>query len=417
MRTVLRHAAAVLAWPAKPWLILLGAIFFIRFPVKFTLDPPSLMDFSVYRAIALRVVASEGWRVYEPLSERMVFKYGPLWALIMGPLGWLSDHAGGVLWTVCGVLALVALGWYADRLCRAAGLKTPGVLLIATVLLLVRPITSAFLLGQTDVLWAALAAGHVWYAVRGRSWPAALCLALAISLKLPALVLMLPLVRQRSWITLGRTLALAAGLNALAAAVLLPAHPSALLTHWAEALRLNGMRYAFDIGNQSLLALFGRLLRPDGYGFNLMSLSDSAVVLVTAAIQTALLALWWFAPVFHQPTPRRLIASAALLTIWMVIFSPSCWVATYSALFFPLMLALAVLTSFPARWRSPLIILSAASVGTFSLLTHAKLWRALGIAHINGESYVYLVLMILPAMGLALTWLLWSQRRLLASPD
>jgi hypothetical protein len=100
--------------------------------------------------------------------------------------------------------------------------------------------------------------------------------------------------------------------------------------------------------------------------------------------------------------------------VFMAIFSPSCWVATYSVLLTPLILCVALLAARPAAViRDPALACGAVAFGLCTALTHSKVWRAIGIPTFKGESYVYLVLMILPLLGLSLAWLLWRARRYL----
>ncbi|MBI3088500.1 MAG: DUF2029 domain-containing protein [Candidatus Omnitrophica bacterium] len=395
------------------WLIGLGVVCLIRFPVKFALEPPFLMDFEVYRFIGERVLTGDTAHLYAPTtSERMVFKYAPCWAILFAPLGALSSHAGGVLWSALNVLWLTLTGWLADRLCRLLSLRPAPWLAIAAVVLLVRPITAEFLLGQADLLWGVLIAAFLYAEASGRRWLAALWLALAVSLKLPALLFLIYAGCRRRWAPIGRTLVCLAALNLSAAWLLLPAQPLGLFRAWFGALATSGTTYAFDISNQSLLALAGRLLRQDGYGLNVAVLSDATVMLLTAIAQ-----LLAFAALVRPARPAlpdrvRLILDGALLTVFVVLFSPSGWLATYTVLLSPVALALALLLARPAlTWRTPGLAFPAAALFLLSALTHAKFWRLAGIPHWRGESYVYLVLMILPWLGVCLAWYLWGHRR------
>ena len=385
---------------------------FLRFPVNFTLYPPFLMDFETYRYTALRVREGKAAQLYEPTtSERMVFKYAPCWAVAVAPLGWLSDHAGGVLWSCFNVLWLLLTCWMSERLCRLIGLHAPPFLAIVAVLSLVRPITSEYLLGQADLLWGVLLVAFLYCEAVARPWWAALWLALAISLKLPALLWIPYLLLMRRAPVVLRTAAWLLALNVAAAWLLVPAAPLSLFAAWHHALVTSGMTYAFDISNQSLMALAGRLLRHDPYGLNLLVLPDRAVAFITVAIQ----ALLFGALVFSRPTStRRLVLDGALLMVFMVLFSPSAWLATYSALLFPSALTLALFFQQPRLLtRRFSVALGAAGLLVFSILMNAKFWHALGIKAWKGESYVYLVFMIPTWLGLSLAWSLWHQRRAL----
>lgn len=113
-----------------------------------------------------------------------------------------------------------------------------------------------------------------------------------------------------------------------------------------------------------------------------------------------------------RATDATPVFDAALLTTLMVLCSPTAWIATYSALIFPVMLALAPLASQPRRSaRDPLTVMSAAAALLLSAMTHSAFWKALGIRFFRGESYVFLVLEVLPWFGLACFALLLRQRR------
>lgn len=395
----------------RAWILGLGLVLLLRFPAKFILEPPFLMDFEVFRFTALRVTNGQSASLYEPTtSERMIFKYAPCWAVILAPLAWLSTHAGGVLWTFLNVCWLVLTCRLADRISRLAGIRAPPFLAIPVVLLLVRPVTAEFLLGQADVLWGVLLTAFLYSHLSNQKWRAALWLALAISLKLPALLWLPYLMLRRDVSTVLRASLMFLGLNAAAAAVLLPGDPFSLFTAWRTALSSNAMTYAFDISNQSLLALMGRLLRSDGHGLNLVALPDHSVVAVTTVLQCILLVPLLLAGIRRAATVTRVAIDGAMISILAVLFSPSGWLATYTILLYPLFLALGLACSRPALLRRPAFLTGAALVATCSFLTNAKAWRWLHMTQWKGETYVYLVFMTPTGLGLALAWCLWVQR-------
>ncbi|MBI2104142.1 MAG: DUF2029 domain-containing protein [Candidatus Omnitrophica bacterium] len=396
-------------------LTLLGAVFLIRFPIHFALTQPYLMTFEVYRAVAERVLDGGGAALYDPtLSATALFKYAPLWALAWAPLGWLTPRAGAILWTAVGVALLLATLALSARLCRRHGIRVHPLAAAAAVLLLVRPLTAELLNGQVNILWGLLVLAFLLGETSGRPWPAALSLALAVSLKLPALIVFAYLLVRRRFASAGRAALLFLVLNLAAAWALAPAGPLTLLGSWWQTLAASGPDRAFEIGSQSLLALMGRLLRADGYGFNVLALSDGAVAAVTAVLAAALFAAVCLPRARPTPGPARAVFDGALLAVLMVLSSPTCWVATYSALLWPAFVALALLAATPrATLRRPSLLFGAAALAIFSTLTHAKVWRFFGVLAIKGETYVFEVLMILPLLGLSLAWCLLSQRRLL----
>lgn len=412
MRT---NALSPLRWPAWVWLGGLSLIFFIRFPINFILFPPFLMDFDVYRAVSVRIVGGGASALYDSTSTAvMMFKYAPFWALAWIPLAWLPPHAGAIFWATKTVAWLILACAGAQRLCAKAGVRAPGWLAVAVVSLLVRSLTGEFLNGQVDILWGLLVIGFLLADALQRPWWAAASLALAISLKLPALIF-LPYLLVRRRVTLAvRVLAIFLALNAVTCVALEPARPFHLIGAWASILWSSGPARAFEIGNQSLLALATRFLSADGYRLNVLALSHGGVFAVTLLISAALFALVVFRLPSRADEPVRSLFDGALLTILMVLCSPTVWTATYSALIFPVGLAVACAVSRPgATWRDPLSVVVASAVVVLSVLTHSNFWHAIGVRSFRGESYIFLVLMALPWLGLALFVYLWRQRQML----
>jgi hypothetical protein len=412
LRRIVRACSSIGRWPSSVWLSILGLVLVLRFPVKFALEPhPYLMDFSVFHAVAERVTRGEGWQLYEPTSTtQMMFKYGPCWAAAFAPLGWLSEHAAIVVWSLLAAAALLATGWLGQRLCARVAPSAPAWLIIPAVLLIVRPVTSEFLLGQTDLFLGLLLTAWLFYESAHRPWRAALAVALAGSLKLPALLVLPYWATRGRWRSIGRTLLLFVAVNAPAALALSPANPFGLFAAWIRTLAASGPDRAFEIGNQSFLSLAGRLLRRDGYDLNLLSLGDSTVVLIALLLSLGLFG--WL--LIHRPrpsTPRAELIDGAIVIILSVLFSPTCWIATYTVLLFPVLLALALSAASIDRLKRSFSLSFAATIAlALSVMTNSKFWKALGIRYFKGESYIYLVFMILPLLGLTLAWYLRQLR-------
>lgn len=392
------------------WLAFLAVILAIRFPVKFWLEPPFLMDFELFRGIALRILEGNAASLYTPVhTELALFKYAPAWAIVWMPFGWLSSRAGAVLWSGLNVAWLILTLWCAMRLCRRCGLRAPGWLSAATGLLLARILSAEFLNGQTDLLWVALTTGGLLLAATGRGWTAALAFALAISLKLPAGLFLLYFACQRQWALVGRTLACLAGFNLLGAWLLVPRDPLRLFVEWIAVLQASGPERAFEIGSQSLLALVSRFASQDGYGLSLFTLSRPGVLALTTVTALCIFSLI----ACHRPATAgslRWVLDGACLTVCMALFSPTCWLATYSVLLFPLFILLAAAaTPAPAPATRLAVRSGLAAVAALSLFTHRKAWRWIGVARIGTESYTYLVAMIPAWLALAVMAGLWMR--------
>ena len=403
--------SAVRRWPAWWWLAGLAIVFLIRFPVHFAYSNPYLMDFEVYRAVAVRLAQGGGAALYTPATDVvMVFKYAPCWAIAWIPLAWLSSHTGSILWLTLTVLWLILACWGTLRLCERAGLPSPGWIAPLAVGVLVRPLTAEFLNGQVDVLWVLLVIAFLLDEGAGRTRRAAVWLSLAISLKLPAMIFLAALIVRGRWRLTAWVIGVSVALNLTACAILSPANPFALLDAWSQVLWSSGVARAFEIGNQSLFALAGRFLSADGYRLNLMALPPLSVTLVGLAALGLLFALSLTPQTIDRPQ-RLPIFDAALLTIVMTVGSPTVWVATYSALLFPVSLALAAIARRPSAIAGDAARLGAGlATLALSAMTHSSLWKTLGIRYVRGESYVFLVLMVLPWLALALFFFLWRQR-------
>ncbi len=394
-------------------LALLAVILLVRYSVNFLLDPPFFMDFEVYRATGLRVLQGQAEQLYAPTySDQMLFKYAPVWALWWAPFGLLSSHDGGVLWSVLSAGCLVLTCWLAARLCRSYGLRVPWAAPFIAALFVSRPLNEEFPNGQVDTLWGLLIVASLWAVIRRDRWVAAGALALAISLKLPAALLLLYFLARRQLEVVWRTCVIGLLLNGVAALLLAPHHPWGLAVAWVDVLRASGPDRAFEIGSQSLLALFARYLTNDGYPLHVLSLPRSVVVPLALAVEMGLFACLLRG---RRPTPSHpaWLFDTAAVTVMMVLFSPTCWLPTYTLLAFPCVVAVA--TAYTRAWRtlrdpgaSALLFLTL--LGT--LFTHRKAWHLVGIRAIGNEEYVFLVIMTLPWCALALVGYLWRQRAL-----
>ena len=391
---------------------LLALVLALRYPVHFLLQPPFLMDFEVYRAVASRVLAGQGGALYAPTtagSDMMVFKYGPPWALLWAPLGWLPQPLAVAAWTMGSLAALIVTLALAARCCRAAGLRPHPLLALPATFLILRPLGEEMGNGQVNLLWAGLTVWAIWAVMRRRPWSAAGALAAAILLKLPAAAYLPYLALRGQRRVAAATIAIMAAAVALSSAALAPAHPLQPALDWVQGLTRSGTSYAFVIGNQSILALLGRLLTADGHGLNIAALPQAALPWLALALLAVALACI-IAPAPRPHDSRRFLYDSALLAAVMVLFSPSAWLATYAALLFPAYVAGAGLAQPGARRDAPAWAL-AALVAILVWFTHRKAWTLLGLTIWRGETYVFLVFMVLPWLGLALLALLWRLRR------
>ncbi len=403
-------------WPASLWYGILAVVLLARFPLNFVFFPPFLMDFDVYYTIAQRISQGSAAGLYDPTtSDLMMFKYAPCWALFWLPLAWVSKQAAAVIWAflTCVWMLLAMVG--AARLCTRMSLKTPPWLGVAVTLLLVRSISAEFLTGQVNLLWSALIIGALVAQTIHRPGWSAFGFACAISLKLPALLFPIYWIFKKRWDLLLRTSICFGLINGIAAFLLLPHEPLALFRNWLHVLWSSGQSRAFEIGNQTLLSLMGRFFSEDAYHLNILNLPQPALWGLAATVSFFLFSSVLIGPKTEpteEESSRRSVYDASLLIVLMVLCSPTAWISSYSALILPVTVAIASSWSSPQKLiRVPAWGITMALLLALSAMTHSSFWRFLGILYFRRESYVFLVLMILPWFSLTVFALVWCQRR------
>ena len=413
LRSLLRpqshHASLLLE---RICLAVLAIIFIIRFPVQFWLHPPFLMDFNVYHFAANLVATGHGHALYrEAYSPGVLYMYAPIWAVVWTPLALLSLHHAAVVWGLLSVGWLIATLWCADRLAELAGLRVWPWASVLAVLLLSRILITEFGNGQADVWWGGLVACFLVCELRGQAHLAAISLALSMALKLPSAIVLPYLLITGRWRSAVRAAGWFIFLVVVGAVLVDPRNPGFVLAEWGRCLLATGPPSMFRIGDQSFTALMARLLTADGYGLNVLSLTRPAVTMVAMILEAGLFSLIALPFVRPQRRVADFVIDGALLMILMALASPSCWLATHSVHLLPTALATTLLANHPSRaLRDPWSLLFAGLTGLFSFLTHSKFLRAMGLASWQGETYVFLVLMVAPLMALSLFAFLRRQR-------
>jgi hypothetical protein len=399
-------------WLEWSCIAVIGLVLLIRFPGKFLLEKPFLIDFEVYQFAAHLIITGQSHLLYEATySPGMHFKYAPIWAILWSPLAWLSNLHGAILWSVLNVGWVILTCWVSGRIARHVGFASFWWAPAAAVLLLSRPLIGEFSNGQADLWWAGLVVLFIFWELTGRHGLAACALALSVLLKLPSALFLVYAAFHR------RSLCWSTGLwfaSLLVVGTLFPTpEPFQLVFAWVHRLAVMGPTYVLQIGDQSLLALLGRLLSNDGYGLNVAALPRPVLVALALIANVALVAMVVTPRTGWIPSTRRFALDAAMLMILMVLSSPSAWTATYVAFLFPLIMALVVGARTIRSCRtSPCTLVLVILVGAFSLMTHSTFWKSIGVRSWRNESYVFLVFMALPLLGLGLLAFLWRQRSL-----
>ncbi len=393
-------------------LLLLAIVLLLRYSGNFLAHPPFLMDFEVYRTVALRVLHGQADQLYAPTySSLALFKYAPVWAFAWVPFAVLSSHAGSVLWTTVSVAAFIAACALTQRVCRLAGLSSWAWAPIAATLLLTRVLNEEFLNGQTDTVWVLLMVLGVYGVLANRLWLGAISFALAISLKLPALLFVAYFLLTRRWKLAGQILAYAAVFNVAGSWCLAPQAPWKPLATWLQTLAASAPTRAFEIGAQSFVALCTRYLTADAYPLHLVSMPGPVAVGLALLVEVALFG-WLVVSSRARQSRVHLVLDSAMLILMAALFSPTAWLATYTVLVAPLLIAMSLLATRLRRILrdAPSGVLLLA-VLMMSWLTHRKAWLLFGIKRIASEEYVFLVVMTAPWFALALLAWLGRQRR------
>lgn len=144
-----------------------------------------------------------------PMGTRGVvdgYIYPPTWLPVYGALSRLSYDSARSLWLILGVVAFVAAAVVAVTGVRGRRLEVATAVVVLTVASY--PFQYALVQGQIDLLVAGLSIAAFLLYRRGRGWPTAALLALAVSAKLtPLLVLAVLIVFYRDWRLLLKALA------------------------------------------------------------------------------------------------------------------------------------------------------------------------------------------------------------------
>ena len=277
-------------------------------------------DFPIYWQAARDMLAHRS--PYDVSSGLHGYVYLPWFALLLGPLAILPLPAATSCWYVANLLFL----WLAGRallgaLHVAAPLPRARWLLLAAL-----PLAGLFhdnlFLGQANVLLLLLLVTGVRGAMSERaSWSQGTALGLAAALKMPAALLLLPLLLR------GRARAAAGFATAALLAVLLPLlisgfpHGQQLLREWRAkvvAPAAAGELQGSSTIDQSPHAALRRLLVHEpafaGHTVNVMALEPQAFAGVSRALAAAILLgyllVWVLAPA--RAAPKALLLDLAL---------------------------------------------------------------------------------------------------------
>jgi hypothetical protein len=211
----------------KVWLALGLAIFPCIFPWFFHKSSyPS--DFAVYYTAATLVREHQGSAIYGGVNEErakqlriaapiaapdtvfsqtglglgfsnvMLYLYPPILADTLVPFSFLGPHGASTLWTVINLLSLGVIAVLIAKLLKLNSILF-GSIALFLVMVCTRPVISCFFSGQVLVLLFLMWTAGIYLYLEGKNAPSAFLFALATSIKLTPLIVVLPFLIWREW--------------------------------------------------------------------------------------------------------------------------------------------------------------------------------------------------------------------------
>ena len=315
--------------PRLRWLVVL-ALVLIAAVAYIARIQYEMIDFITWRQSAVRALQAEP--LYRPEDGHYQFKYLPMFAVVMAPLGTLSQDVGKLIWFAISVVFLAALlRWSVVALPDRR--LSPVTLLVTTVILMAKFYVHELLLGQTNLLLGVLLVGALLAVQRDRALSAGALIGAAVFVKPYALILMPWLFVAKGW----RAAAMAA--SVVTTGLLLPATVYGwignldLLRGWLRTVTDSTAPNLLGNDNVSIAAMWAKWL---GAGS-----SATALTLVTLASIGALVVASWRR---RRGLPAPEYLECALLMLLIPLVSPQGWD-------YLLLLATPAVVCLMDRWR------------------------------------------------------------------
>jgi alpha-1,2-mannosyltransferase len=285
-------------------LLLLTGLFAFKASAK-------MADFEVYWRAGARAAAAEP--LYRAEDGHYLLKYLPAFAILAIPAALLPLGAAKAVWFTCSVLLIGAVLALSLGLLPARN-KPQWVLVTVALAVMAKFYGHELVLGQVNLLLAAILLTAVYLSVRGRAVSAGLLVALAIVIK-PYAVIFLP------WFAARRAFgALAGSAIGIAVALLLPVFiyglggTVGLHRDWWRTVTESTAPNLLNPDNVSLAAMFAKWMGPG---------TQAAGLALAAAVVLLIVAAGVFAKRRDVHAPEGL--EAALLLTLMPLLSPQGW--------------------------------------------------------------------------------------------
>jgi Glycosyltransferase family 87 len=224
------------------------------------------LDFKVFHGAAQRILKGD-LKLYDFHRDKIfTYKYSPSFALMVAPMGYLTESTAKKLWSSLSVLAF-ALAWMAflaylknfyPSLPQSYGVQ------LLTLFMVLQPVTNNAIQGNINAYLLCLMGGSLYFMSLGRSFLSALLAAIGVSIKLtPGVIFFIFLSKRKYkemlWFTLLVVLMM----------VIIPLfyfgrkETMDLYLGWSSVLRDTNHFPFFKYTNQSALVVFSRFLPLD----------------------------------------------------------------------------------------------------------------------------------------------------------
>lgn len=289
-----------------------------------------MIDFITWRQAAVRGLHAEP--LYRPEDGHYQFKYFPLFALAMAPFGMLDRETGKMLWFAILIALLAALLRWSITALPHRRLSQRTLLWVAIVLM-AKFCARELLLGQTNLLLAALLLAALLAVQTDRRVTAGALVGLAVFVKPYALILAPWLLLAQGW----PAAAVTAGIVAMG--LLLPATVYGwsgnldLLREWLRTVSDSTAPNLLGNDNVSIASMWAKWLGPGSLA--------SGLAWLTVAGTLALVIVAWRR---RRTVPAPEYLECALLMLLIPLLSPQGWD-------YVLLLATPAVVCLVDRWR------------------------------------------------------------------
>lgn len=262
--------------------VLLGVLALVSLVAVFTTRVSRKMpDFEVYWTAGARAAASEP--LYREEDGHFQFKYLPAFAVMAAPIAAMPlPVAKGVWFAVSALLMVILLGLSLAALPTLR--RSPVLLLVLTFLAMAKFYAHELVLGQVNLLFAAIVTLAIVWLRNGRDAGGGLLLALAVVVKPYAIIFAPWLATRRHRVAF---LTMAVGLAALMA---LPAARYGwdgnlrLLAEWWRTVTTTTAPNLLNNDNVSLSAMYTKWLGPDSPAPVLAAVTGGVLLLLAAIV-------------------------------------------------------------------------------------------------------------------------------------